>query len=246
MQYRLHIDGGGANCSIADQQEALLHYRQIKPYSINGISNEGAALVCTRQGYLPWKAPDGLIILIKCYYSPSAADTIISPTDIVLNHLSRFKAWTQYSDLTTGSGYIEFESADDGANPGYPLTWINGLWYHHTEPVSNYNPDKSYMYQPIINCLNAAGQYELFHAQLGHPGTSVMTSIQIYVDGVPKLKVPPLFKCDACLCMKATKHAVTVQAVQEALWCGLSSDTKDDALAVQEVVSPGEDKNDKR
>jgi len=102
---QLHINGG-ANHSITPYRNALLHYRDIKPFHICGVSANDPAVTCTGFGYLPWHAPDGTTLLVRCYYSSAAADSIISPSDIVLNHISSFKAWNQFSDLQTGTGYI--------------------------------------------------------------------------------------------------------------------------------------------
>jgi hypothetical protein len=39
-----------------------------------------------------------------------------------------------------------------------------------------------------------------------------MTSLHKHADGIPKLTVPPLFRCEACMRTKATKRAVTAAA----------------------------------
>jgi deoxyuridine 5'-triphosphate nucleotidohydrolase len=212
MPMQLHIDGG-ANRSVTNCRDVLLHYRNIKPFHIQGVNADDLALVCQGFGYLPWRAPNGTSILVRCYYSQAAADTIVSPTDIVLNHLARFKAWTQHSDLSSGTGHIEFHGATT-SDPSlrFPLTAVNGLWYYYPD-VSDYNPNtECVQYQSIVNRLSAPGQYELYHARLGHPGTTVMTSLHKHADGIPKLTVPPLFRCEACMRTKATKRAVTAAA----------------------------------
>ena len=61
------------------------------------------------------------------------------------------------------------------------------------------------------------GAYELIHARLGHPRLKMMAELPKHVDGLPIMKPPPLFKCDTCLKMKATKCAMTEKAVKEAL-----------------------------
>ena len=215
MPMQLHIDGG-ANRSVTNCRDVLLHYRNIKPFHIQGVNADDLALVCQGFGYLPWRAPNGTSILVRCYYSQAAADTIVSPTDIVLNHLARFKAWTQHSDLSSGTGHIEFHGATT-SDPSlrFPLTAVNGLWYYYPD-VSDYNPNtECVQYQSIVNRLSAPGQYELYHARLGHPGTTVMTSLHKHADGIPKLTVPPLFRCEACMRTKATKRAVTAAQLHE-------------------------------
>lgn len=147
--YQLHIDGG-ANRSITNDSSILLNYRNIKPYTMSGVNKDEAAIICTGIGYLPWRAPDGATLLVKCYYSSNAADTIISPSDIVLNHISNFSAWTQHSNLVTGTGYIDLLQ-HDGHRTRYPLYHNNGLWYYHTEGFIDYDPNNtSHVNKPII------------------------------------------------------------------------------------------------
>ena len=45
----------------------------------------------TGVSYLPWQADTGQIVLVKLYYSDQAADTIVSPTDIVINNISNYE-----------------------------------------------------------------------------------------------------------------------------------------------------------
>jgi hypothetical protein len=90
------------------QQGHTAPLQNIEPYHINDINKDSVAVTCNGIGYLPWHAPDGTTLLVKCYHSSSAIDTIFSPLDVVLNHLSDYSAWTQHSDLVTGKGYINF------------------------------------------------------------------------------------------------------------------------------------------
>jgi hypothetical protein len=83
---RVHVDGG-ANRSITNDSANLRNYKNIKKYPMSGVAAGEAALICTGVGYLPWQADTGEVVLVRCYYSPDAADTILSPTDIVLNNI---------------------------------------------------------------------------------------------------------------------------------------------------------------
>lgn len=102
---RIHVDGG-ANRSLTNDKSQLINFKNIKKYPMPGVTSDGPALVCTGVGYLPWQADTGQFVLVKCYYSSDAADTIVSPTDIVMNNISNYKGWGQYSDLYTSTGYI--------------------------------------------------------------------------------------------------------------------------------------------
>jgi hypothetical protein len=224
-KFQLHIDGG-ANRSITADSGILLNFRNIKPYTISGVNKDDITVVCTGIGYLPWRAPDGTMLLVKCYYSDHAANTIISPSDIVLNHLSEYSSWTQHSNLSTGTGYIDFITHQN-QRVRFPLYAQNGLWYYHSDNATDYNPDNpTHIHTPIVNRLNAAGLYELFHARMGHPGQKTMYELHKHLDGIPKLKQHPMFKCATCLQTKATKRALTAKAVTDALQQGqLASDT---------------------
>lgn len=217
--YRLHIDGG-ANRSITPFKHHLLHFRNIKAYPILGVNKDDPALTVSGMGYLPWCAPDGTVILIKCLYSAQAADTIVSPTDVVLNHQSQYTAWAQHSDVKKRTGYIDF-IGPSSHRVRFPLIEENGLWFYHNHQHDDYHVvglnDKPIQHLPLIQRLNAVGAYELIHARLGHPGTTTMTNLHLHVDGAPKLRPHPFYKCETCLKVKATKHAVTTAEVTKAL-----------------------------
>jgi len=93
----LHIDGG-ANRSITNNIHYLINFKNIKTYCMSSAGGEND-IACTGLGYLPWQPTDGQLILIKCYYSHNTSDTIVSPTDIVLSHLSAFNTWTQHANM---------------------------------------------------------------------------------------------------------------------------------------------------
>ena len=72
-----------------------MNYEDIPAYPIYGISSDDAALTCTGKGFIPWQAQTGDVLYIPCYYSEQAADTIISPTDVVLCYSSLFSAFSK-------------------------------------------------------------------------------------------------------------------------------------------------------
>jgi len=101
---RVHVDGG-ANRSITNTKDYLLSFCNIKKYPMSGVVAGKAALICTGVGYLPWQSNSGVAVLVKCYFSQDAANTIISFTDIVVNNITDYNAWSQYSNVDTGDGY---------------------------------------------------------------------------------------------------------------------------------------------
>jgi hypothetical protein len=96
-RYQLHIDGG-ANRSITNNLDLLLYFQNIKPYRISGVNAADQGMACTGLGYLPWKAPDGM----------TTTDTIISPSDVILNHINGYESWTHYANMVAKRGYIDF------------------------------------------------------------------------------------------------------------------------------------------
>jgi hypothetical protein len=204
QHYQLHIDGS-ENRSITNDDSLLLHRRHIRPYYMSSASQEDS-IKCTALGYLPWRAPNGYTILIKCYYSGQATDTIISPSDVVLTNKTAFKAWTQHADMTRGSGYISFSGTSETLK--YPLYERNGLWYYEYDDFHDI-PTPTHDTKPMVQRLTTTGLYGLLHARLGHPGETVMSQISHHVVGLLKLRKPTMFKCHTCLLVNATKRAVT-------------------------------------
>ena len=83
---------GGANCSITNNPAILTRYQPTPGYAIYGVNKDDVALTCTARGYIPWAADNGDIVYVPCYYSPDAAETIISPTDVVMSHSHLYTA----------------------------------------------------------------------------------------------------------------------------------------------------------
>lgn len=215
-KFQLHIDGG-ANRSITNNPNQLIHLRNIKPYYMSSASNTND-IKCTAIGYLPWRSPEHETILVKCFYSKQAADTIISPSDIVLNHLSTYHSWTQHADMLKGTGYITFTNNQTDHNTTYPLYHDNGLWYYHNDNYTDYSDNRdTHNIQPMVRWLTKEGIYELIHARLGHPGECIMSQLHLHVEGVDKITKPNMFKCKTCMLVKATKRAITTGQLSETL-----------------------------
>jgi hypothetical protein len=62
----------------------LVSYKNIRSLPIDGVSADGPVITFTGMGFLQWRSDDKQLIPVKCYYSSSVAETIISPTDIVV------------------------------------------------------------------------------------------------------------------------------------------------------------------
>jgi hypothetical protein len=240
QKLRLHIDGG-ANRSITNDATQLLQFKNIKPYPMSTAGGD-SDLICTGVGYLPWKSTNGYTILIRCYYSKNAVDTIVSPSDIALNHLTPFHTWTKHANLESNQGWITFLNENTKEEAIYPLVPINGLWYYINDDNSDYDMQHTAAFKPIIKWISMAAQYELIHARMGHPGEKVVENIHQHVDGIPKVTKPPLYKCATCTYVNITKRAITQKQLQTitnalhappemtAIPCNKSSPTQTDTM----------------
>ncbi len=209
---------GGANRSVTNDATILTGYRNIKKYAMNGVSAEGPAIQCTGLGLLPWKADAGETIFIKCYYSTNAAETIISPTDVVHNHMADLNAWSQHCNLDKGKGHIEFHFRNHEPSIKYTLHAHNNLWYHDGTActINDYNLNLEDS-RPIVRRLTQPAQYELFHQRFGHPGERTMSILHKHVDHVPQLKGNSFYKCASCLHAKSKQRAHNNTSLQDTM-----------------------------
>jgi hypothetical protein len=157
---------------------------------MSGVAAGEAALVCTGVGYLPWQSNTGKVVLVKCYYSSDAADTIIFPTDIVVNNISDYNAWSQYSSADTGMGYITLHCRGDSTPLTFNLTSSNGLWYHNnSHNITDYHTWSAHHCagHPIIHRLNKAAEYSLAHLRYGCASQQSLSVVHHNLDNQPKL-----------------------------------------------------------
>jgi hypothetical protein len=206
---RVHIDGG-ANRSITNDCSLLINYKNVRKYPMNGVSSEGPALICTGVGFLPWKADTGEVLLIKTYYSANAAETIISPGDVITNNMADFNAWAQYSNHDTGEGYIAFHRRTNSTPLIFHLKASNGLWYYHTPgaSVDDYNPWTCQVLAdstiPTVNRMTKIAEYTLWHQLWAHVGERACASLHKHVDDQPQLHKHAFHQCLTCLLVRGS------------------------------------------
>jgi len=147
---------------------------------------DGPAIQCTAMGFLPWFSDAREVLYVKCYICPDIAETIISPTDIVNNHINDLKAWGQHCDLDIHMGWIKLYPQVHSLPPiVYTLHNSNNLWYH--EGITHMEDNNPPQPQPRIRRLNAPAQYELYHQRLGHPGERIMSIAHLHIEQLPQL-----------------------------------------------------------
>ena len=206
VEFRLHLDGG-ANMSVTPEADLLLNYRSIPRRAIAGVAEGAPALFATGIGYLPWRATTGETILVKCYYSSQAADTIISPTDVVINKVTDYNAWSQYANVDEGHGYIAFHHRANHRVTKFPLTSHNGLWFYETSGFKDYHTIRSLMDQPTVCRMTKAAEDELWHERLAHPGETVSKIVHKHVQGCPQLRYNAFHKCKCCMEEKVKRRS---------------------------------------
>ena len=157
-------------------------------------------MICTGFGYLHWQSPNKQMIMIPCYFCSESSSTIISPTDIVLSHVDKFKGWQMNVNIDNSSGTFTLLVARDGINHiSYPTFMRNKLWYHYlnnalpsTKPPSQYGVS-------IIQNMSYPALFELWHYRLGHPGTKIIEQIHKHVIGVPPFRGNKFYNCSSCM-----------------------------------------------
>jgi hypothetical protein len=96
----------------------------VSKYPIFGVNKEDVALTCIGRGYLPWIAANGETLYVPTLFSPDAADTIISPTDVVMSYAHLYNAWAQFSHCSSVNGTITFYQVEGTNHTTYPYDSI--------------------------------------------------------------------------------------------------------------------------
>ena len=211
--YRVQIskaqNDGGANRSVTNNKDILIHFETIPQYPINGVKDGEVAIYCTGRGYLPWRASSGELILIRCYYCSDTSGTIISPTDVNAQYSDRYSGWTMITSFDQQSGMFRLTARDGIHHLEFPSYCENNLWFHYLDQIT----DQEYKQigtstKAVVRTLTNGAAYELWHNRLGHPGTHIMDIIHKHVDGIPKLKRNKFYSCAACMSSKFRKRHI--------------------------------------
>ena len=197
---------GGANRSVTNQRQNLIHFESIPPYPICGVKDGEPALHCTGKGYLPWTDDYGNLLIVPCYYSSDVADTIISPNDIVHQNLERLNEWNFRANHDSELGCLTFIGRDGSTHYKFSAYKENNLWFHYNVVLNKDDFfDLNQSTKAIANRLTDGAAYELWHHRLGHPGERIMNIIHEKVDGIPKLRKNQFYHCAACLAKNIRK-----------------------------------------
>jgi hypothetical protein len=139
--YRVQIQSaqhdGGANRSVTANKDILLHFETIEDYAINGVKDGEPAIVCTGKGYIPWRANNGEMILVRCLYCPNASGTILSPSDINSQYSNRYGGWTMDTDYDSKIGNFRLIARDGINHLNFSAYSENNLWFHYLDQVKD-------------------------------------------------------------------------------------------------------------
>jgi hypothetical protein len=225
--YRVQIQSaqhdGGANRSVTSSKDLLLHYEPIEDYAINGVKDGEPAITCIGKGYIPWRANNGEMILVRCLYCPNASGTILSPSNINSQYCDRYEGWTMKTDYDSKIGNFRLIARDGVNHLNFSSYSENNLWFHYLDQIKKDEYEKiGQQTKAIVRTLSNGANYELWHNRLGHPDETIMSKIHENVIGVPPLKRHKFYSCAACMSSKfrkvhigSTKHQSKVATDME-------------------------------
>ena len=182
-----------------------MDYKPIPAYPIGGVKEGEAAIHCTGIGYLPWQASNGEKILVRTYYSEEVGGTILSPTDIVVQHKERYSAWNLHANVDSSIGTFTLLGRDGVSHTTFPMYMENNLWFHYFAPIQSHERSNIQQSFATVRKLTDQAAHELWHHRLGHPGEKITEQIHKHVHGVPKLRRNQFYSCAACLSGKFRK-----------------------------------------
>ena len=207
MSLKLQHDSG-ANICVTNNVKLLVNTTDAR-MDVNGCSDTGAAMTCTKVGYLPWYSKTGERLLIKCFYSAKASGTIISTSAIVKQYSDRYSGWSFNANQDNHVATLQLTARDGVSHTDFDLYEENLLWYHYLSLPS----EKEYAYlnkaaTAVCRTLSKEAEHELWHNRLGHPGIRVMQEVHKNVTGVPATKPNKFYRCGTCLHSKFRRNPI--------------------------------------
>ena len=206
LQIRVQMDSGASDC-ITNDKNLLKHYRNVKSRQVDTADATSTGCKIEGEGFMDIMTSNGEWLTIKTLYVPNASGTIVSPTYIA-KESDHFTSWNQLSHTDTGTAQIVFFHRHE-YRPKVTIDMYqrNNCWYIDQSYLATVRRVKGHNFiQPpeyhtdntLINSLNKAAEYEVWHQRLLHPGHSCMDSIHHCVDGIPKLKRHNFHSCPIC------------------------------------------------
>ena len=206
LKIKVQMDSGASDCITADKT-LLKQYRNVKSRKINTADINSQDCKIEGEGYMDIRTSSGEWLTIKTLYVPNASGTIISPTFIALDN-PNFTSWYQMNHTDTGQAkIIFFHRQEYRPEVSIHMYLDNNCWYLDQSYLDTIRRAKGNTNIPIsniqtrdtlINSMNKAAEYEIWHQRLIHPGQKCMDTIHHCVDGIPKLKRHDFHTCPIC------------------------------------------------
>ena len=191
---------GGANRTVTNNKNLLIHFESIPPYPINGVSSEAPAIHCTGKGYIPWRSNKGDIILVRSLYCAEASGAIISPNDVVTQYQQHYTGWNMTTNFDSRNGTLQLIARDDIHHLQFNAYEENKLWFHYIDIISQQEYTRmNYQAKAVVKTLSQGASYQLWHHRLGHASDKVMHEAHKHCKGVPKFNKPHFYQCNTCL-----------------------------------------------
>ena len=160
MSLKLQHDSG-ANICVTNNIKLLVNV-QDSDMKVNGCSDTGTAMTCTKVGFLPWYSKTGERLLIKCYYSAAASGTIISTSAIVKQYSDRYSGWSFVANQDSRSATLQLTARDGISHTDYELYEENLLWYHYlTLPSEREYTHLNKVATAVCRTLSKQAEHEL-------------------------------------------------------------------------------------
>ena len=148
---------GGANNSITNNLDDFEAFWKIKPVPLQGVASN-VTVLCTRQGMCNLITRNCNVMHMIMFYSSQASHVMMSPNDVV-SPRNYFSAWTQHSDMKSGTGHDRFSSQAVSHSEHVDLKMNNDLRFLGT-PRCNMK-DMSSSTSEIVNSLTLDLQHKL-------------------------------------------------------------------------------------
>ena len=185
IQHLRVLCDGGANRSVTNDKNVLHTSWDIKPYPMGGIGGTNA-LMCTKKGIYHMLCEENSTLPVEMYFSLSASETFISPTDIVFNNQKKYDSWWQLANCKSGTGQLRFYTTTGFDSWQVDLFLKNKLWYlEHDSANPIYKQQICKQNNASVVSLNGSMLRSLWHHRLCHACKFLQEKFTHAVDGVP-------------------------------------------------------------
>jgi hypothetical protein len=141
---------------------------------------------------------------------------------VVINHITDYSGWTQYSNVNEGTGHIAFHHRDSTKETIFQLKLHNGLWYNHAVgfadvPTCRITTNTEDNPTSTIRYMSKAAEFALLHCRSGHACDDTTSELYKHLDDCPRVTKHAFWKCPTCMQEKAKEPSFPSAAGQRKL-----------------------------